>query len=88
MRNVLKENTSKQVVHWTLLAVIILYVVTGFGITAFRVVEFLTFGLLGKALAFQIHDSLIIPFVVLMGLHIYQQTGKRRRPDAQADDEK
>jgi len=76
MRNVLKERTAKQAVHWTLLAVLVLYVITGFGITAFRTVEFLTFGLLGKALSFQIHDYLIIPFIVLMTFHIYQQTGK------------
>ena len=76
MRNILKESIAKQVVHWSLLAVLLLYVVTGFGITAYRTVEFLTFGLLGKALAFKIHDDLIIPFIVLIGLHIYQQTGK------------
>jgi len=76
MRNVLKENLAKQIVHWSLLAVLVLYVLTGFGITAYRTVEFLTFGLLGKALAFKIHDDLIIPFIVLIGLHIYQQMGK------------
>jgi len=79
MRNVLKENTAKQVVHWTLLAVLVLYVVTGFGITAYRTVEFLTFGLLSKTVSFKIHDGLIIPFVVLIGLHIYQQTKTRQR---------
>ena len=76
MRNILKEKKAKQVVHWSLLAILVLYVLTGFGITAYRAVGFITFGLLGKALAFKIHDDLIIPFVVLMGLHIYQQTGK------------
>jgi cytochrome b subunit of formate dehydrogenase len=79
MRNILKENTAKQVVHWLLLAVLVLYVVTGFGITAYRTVELLTFGLLSKALAFKIHDDLIIPFMILMGLHIYQQI---KRPNA------
>jgi thiosulfate reductase cytochrome b subunit len=79
MRNMLKENTAKQIVHWTLLTVLVLYVVTGFGITAYRTVEFLTFGFLSKALAFKIHDNLIIPFVVLIGLHIYQQTKKGKR---------
>jgi thiosulfate reductase cytochrome b subunit len=77
MRNVLKENLAKQIVHWSLLTVLVLYVVTGFGITAYRNVEFLTFGLLGKALSFKIHDDLIIPFVVLICLHVYQQTKKR-----------
>jgi cytochrome b subunit of formate dehydrogenase len=76
MRNIFKEHLAKQIVHWSLLAILVLYVVTGFGITAYRTVELLTFGLLSKALAFKIHDDLIIPFIVLIGLHIYQQTGK------------
>jgi len=76
MRNILMEKPVKQVVHWLLLAVLVLYVLTGFGITAYRVVESVTFGLLGKAMAFKIHDNLIIPLVVLIGLHIYQQTNK------------
>ena len=78
MSNILKEKTAKRAVQWSLFAVLVLYVITGFGITAFRVVGLLTFGLLGKALSFQIHDYLIIPFIVLIGLHIYQQAGKRR----------
>jgi cytochrome b subunit of formate dehydrogenase len=76
MKNILKENLAKRVIHWLLLAVIVLYLITGFGITQFRVIEQVTFGLLSKPLAFQIHDNLLIPFIVLLGLHIYQQTGK------------
>jgi thiosulfate reductase cytochrome b subunit len=76
MKNILKQNTAKQIVHWSLLAVLLLYILTGFGITSYRAVEFITFGLLTKPLAFKIHDNLIIPFVVLIGLHIYQQTKK------------
>lgn len=76
MRNILKENLARQIVHWSLLAVLVLYVLTGFGITAYHTVEFLTFGLLSKALAFKIHNDLIIPFIVLMVLHVYQQTKK------------
>jgi hypothetical protein len=71
-RNVLKARLAWQIVHWLLLAVVVLYFITGFGITQFRVVEFLTFGLLTKSLSFQIHDNLWVPFVVLLGLHIYQ----------------
>jgi cytochrome b subunit of formate dehydrogenase len=77
MRNILKQNLAKQVVHWLLLAVIVLYILTGFGITSYRAVEFMTFGLLTKPLAFKIHNNLIIPFVVLIGLHIYQQIKKK-----------
>jgi dolichol kinase len=76
MRNILKENLPKRVVHWLLLAVIVLYLLTGFGITEYRVVEHLTFGLVTKPLAFKIHDNLWIPFIVLLALHIYQRVRK------------
>jgi len=76
MKNILKVNLARQVVHWLLLAVIVLYLLTGFGITQYRVIEHVTFGLLSKNLAFNIHNNLLIPFIVLLGLHIYQQTGK------------
>jgi len=72
MKNILKESLAKQVVHWLLLAVLVLYLITGFGITQFRVVEQATFGLLSKNVAFYIHNGLLIPFIVLLGLHIYQ----------------
>jgi len=76
MKNILRQNLAKQIVHWSLLSVIALYIVTGFGITSYRTVESITFGLLTKPLAFKIHDNLIIPFIVMIGLHIYQQTKK------------
>lgn len=76
MRDVLKENLAKRLVRWLLLVVIILYIITGFGITEYRIVELLTFGSLTKSLSFKIHNVLIIPFVALLGLHIYQRTRK------------
>jgi dolichol kinase len=76
MKNVLKESLARQIVHWLLLAVLVLYLITGFGITEYRVVEQVTFGLLTKPLAFKIHDNLLIPFIILMILHIYQGVGK------------
>ena len=72
MKNILKENSARQVVHWLLLAALVLYLLTGFGITQFRVVEQATFGLLSKNLAFYIHSGLLIPFIVMLMLHIYQ----------------
>jgi cytochrome b subunit of formate dehydrogenase len=60
----------EKIVHWSLLIVIILYVVTGLGITQFRTVEALTFGLLGKNLSFVIHEYLLWPFIVLLVLHL------------------
>ena len=60
----------RKVIHWLLLIVVILYLIAGFGITEFRVVEAFTFGLLTKGLAFSIHSMLWIPFVILLVLHI------------------
>ena len=60
----------KRVIRWSLITAIVLYVVSGFGITEFRVVETMTFGLLTKPLAFKLHDYIVIPFAILLALHI------------------
>jgi cytochrome b subunit of formate dehydrogenase len=76
VKNILKLKPARRVVLWLLLAVVVLYIITGFGITEYRIVEYVTFGLLAKPLAFMIHDNLLIPFIVLLILHIYQGFGK------------
>lgn len=58
-------------IHCLLTVVAIVYLITGFGITEYRIVETLTFGLLTKSLAHQIHLSLEIPFITLLVLHIW-----------------
>ena len=60
----------KKTIHWSLLAVTVLYVLTGLGITQYRIVEPLTLGVLSKFLSLTIHDNLLIPFFVLLTLHI------------------
>ena len=61
----------KRVIQSLLLIVTMVYMISGFGITEFRVVESITFGLFTKKLAFEIHDYLWIPFLVLLVLHIF-----------------
>ena len=61
----------RRVIHWLLLIVVILYLLAGFDITEFRVVETVTFGLLTKGVAFNIHSMLWIPFVILLVLHVF-----------------
>ena len=61
----------KRVIQSLLLIVMIVYIISGFGITEFRVVESITFGLFTKKLAFEIHEYLWIPFIVLLALHIF-----------------
>jgi thiosulfate reductase cytochrome b subunit len=65
-------------VSWTLLALALLLVLTGLGITEFRVVGPLTLGLLGKSRSFQIHSLLWIPFVVVLVLHMAMSCRVRR----------
>jgi cytochrome b subunit of formate dehydrogenase len=68
----------EKTIRWLLVVGIIIYIVTGYGITEFRIVEHLTFGLLTKSLAFKIHDALAIPFMTLLLLHILLPSVLRR----------
>ena len=70
----MKRHLAKQIVVWLLVAVIVVYLITGFGMVEYRIVEPLTFGLLTKLLAFKIHTILWMPFLILLILHIYQRT--------------
>jgi cytochrome b561 len=60
----------KRTIHWLLLVVTVLFLITGFGISEFRVVETITLGWLTKSWALRLHDNLWIPFVVLLVLHV------------------
>ena len=76
----------ERMIQWALLGVTIIYIITGLGITEFRIIEPATFGLLSKNLSFAIHDNLLIPFIVLLVLHIAvkpvkQIYRKRRRKE-------
>ena len=73
-------------IQWALLGVTIIYEIRGLGITEFRIIEPATLGLLSKNLSFVIHDNLLIPFIVLLVLHIAvkpvkQIYRKRRRKE-------
>lgn len=74
------RRTLEKATHWLLTVAIILYVVSGYGIAEFRTMERITFGLLSKPLAFRIHTILTIPFLVLLGLHIYFTYRRRSIP--------
>jgi len=70
MRRANVQDLVRKIIHWLLLVVTILFLITGFGISEFRVVETLTFGWLTKSWAFRMHYSLWIPFLVLLILHV------------------
>lgn len=79
MKSLASQKLFKSIIHWLLTLLVIVYVVTGFGITEFRTVEALTLRLLTKNLAFKIHNNLWIPFIILLGLHIFLSLIRRRK---------
>ena len=67
----MNKKVVKKTVHWLLFVFIVIYLITGLGITQYRTIEPLTFGLLSKSLSLNIHQNLLIPFLALLGLHIF-----------------
>jgi thiosulfate reductase cytochrome b subunit len=60
----------KKVIPWLLLALLALYIITGLGITEYRIIEKITFDGLSRNLSFKIHDNLLYPFLVVLVAHI------------------
>ena len=71
MKNIVNQDLFKKIIHWLLVVLLIIFLVSGFGITEFRTVESITLGLLTKNLAFKIHENLWIPLLILLGLHLF-----------------
>jgi thiosulfate reductase cytochrome b subunit len=71
---------ARRTIGWLLLLFSLLLVITGLGITQYRTVEAITFGLLPKALAFRLHSLLWIPFVAVLIAHLALscRLGRRR----------
>ncbi|MFH1822542.1 MAG: hypothetical protein ABH830_02465 [Patescibacteria group bacterium] len=60
----------KRTVHILLLIITILLIISGYGITHFRIVSPLTLNIVNKAVAFKLHSYLAIAFIVLLAAHI------------------
>jgi hypothetical protein len=73
----MRRRLVKKVLDWTLFGVTLSYLITGLGITQFRIVESLTFGLLTRNLAFSLHEELLVPFLILLGLHAFYRSIER-----------
>jgi len=69
----------QRAVGWLLLALSLLLVVTGLGITDYQLVGAASLGLLGKAISFQLHSLLWIPFLAVLAAHMFLscRPGKR-----------
>lgn len=66
----MNRSLIKKTIDWTLYALAIVYILTGFGITRYRIIERLTFGLLNKSSSLNIHENLLVPFIALLSLHL------------------
>lgn len=70
-------SSLKKVVHWLLFLVVALILLSGFGIVDYQVVQTITFGILDKATAFQLHINLWGVFIALLALHVILTTQTR-----------
>ena len=72
----------KRMVRWFLAVAIVVFIVSGIGITEFRTVEALTFGLVPKVLSFEVHThpGLALSLLVLLILHTYLAFFRPIRP--------
>lgn len=65
--------------HALLTIVIILFILTGVGITNYQLIESLTAGTVTKLTSFQIHTNLTFPLILLLAAHIALTIGKKIR---------
>ena len=64
------QRAARAAIRYLLLILTIIYLISGLGITQWQIIEPLTLGLLTRNLASRIHDFLLVPFVVLLLVHI------------------
>jgi thiosulfate reductase cytochrome b subunit len=67
---------------WLALALLVLAVLTGYGITQFRIVDPLTFGILGKAVSQRWHETVAVLVVAFLAAHVGIALWWRRRGGA------
>jgi hypothetical protein len=69
---------------WAALGLLLFTVLTGYGITEWRIVDSLTFGLLGKANAQRLHSYTEVPMVILLAAHVSIAWWSRRDGERRA----
>jgi thiosulfate reductase cytochrome b subunit len=71
----------RKIIHWGLLVIIIIFIITGLGIARYRIIESITLGLLSKPLSYQIHNYLVFPLVIFLYLHVFFIWKKKKKRD-------
>jgi thiosulfate reductase cytochrome b subunit len=64
------QEPIRAAIRYVLLILTAIYLISGLGITQWQIIERLTLGLLTRNLASRIHDFLLVPFVVLLLVHV------------------
>jgi hypothetical protein len=64
------QGAARTAIRYMLLVLTVTYLISGLGITQYQIIEPVTFGVLTRNLAFKIHDFLLVPFVVLLLVHV------------------
>jgi len=64
------QEPVRAAIRYVLLILTVVYLISGLGITQWQIIEPLTLGLLTRNLASRIHDFLLVPFVVLLLVHV------------------
>ncbi len=54
-----------------LIAVVVIYAITGLGIIDYKLVEGITHGVLSKGRSVTIHNYLVFPGAIILGMHIF-----------------
>ncbi len=71
----------RKIIHWGLLAIIIIFIITGLGVARYRIIESITLGLLTKPISFQVHTYLIFPLIIFLYLHILLTWKRKKKRD-------
>jgi hypothetical protein len=66
----MKARSAKTLIDGSLLAITMVYLLTGLGVTHYRWIEAGTWGILTKNRSFNIHEALLAPFLILLSLHL------------------
>ncbi len=64
------KGVGRQLIAWALLVITVIYLITGFAVTQFRIFTPISGGYLGKAVTQQLHEILWLPFIILLVLHV------------------
>lgn len=64
------QEPVRAAISYVLLILTAIYLISGLGITQWQIIEPLTFGLLTRNLSSRIHDFLLVPFVILLLVHV------------------